>query len=261
MKIPRLFSRSWRDTEKKQHSNINDDTGFPSTLTPDESDAALADRVSELETFANEASMAIEGTVSVADAADARSKLIGNALLEGGRVIGNFNGLSLTNFTADTPKYFNLGGATAAIGERSIFPKSAPAQTISALFETARSENNPSGVVGKFIENPVEDQANYWRMRFNYSGKASTKALNLTIHLYNPTSGWRATETHALSLTKTAGSFTILLISVSDDESIVSPNGLIIGAELSSTDNSVVLELVQVSRLNSTPLIYGQAVN
>ena len=169
---------------------------------------------------------------------------------EKGQIKVNYAGLGIVGVTDNTEQTFDIDAATPTISSGATdYPNSAPNQTYSDLFDDTRSTDNPAGIVGKLIENPVDKQAHNWRIQFEYANKGGANNLGLDICLKNPTSGFEACEAVTLPSGTTSGRFDVNIVTIADSASIPSPNGYNLAFTPSVTDINFTLDVLSITRI------------
>ena len=163
---------------------------------------------------------------------------------ESGQVKVNYTGLSLTGFTENVARTFNIGSATPTIvsSPTTMFPVST-SNNYSGIYDSTRAG-------GKLIENPINGQVHNWRFQVLYSNKPSNLALGLDIVLLNPVSGFQYVINFTLPESKTSGQVNGTAISIADQASIPSPNGYIVQAIVSKTEAPLVIEIASITRIS-----------
>jgi len=217
MSTPSIGSPAWRAQEQKQHSNLDPATGWPD----------------ELETV----------------------RLLQKAAQEAGQIKVDWSGVTLTNFTASVKQYFDINAGVPALTALNVFPASSMGEGVEAIFDPARAVDNPVGLVGKLIENASNKQAHVWRIIFTYSGKSVNANVGVGVSLENPTSGFIVKDADTLPTGVTSGTFTALLITIADENSIPSPGGYILGCEVTDSDASLSISVDSITRISNAAFL------
>lgn len=172
---------------------------------------------------------------------------------ESGQVKINYTGLSISNFTANSYKQFNIGGATPTIVALPVtkYPNSTP-NNYKGVFDSTRNGGSTS-YAGRLIENPILGQNHRWRIIGNYSGRTSALAETLTLYvrLRNPVSGFSVMGgVIMIAPQQTAGEFSLTYDTIADTASVSGPNGYILEVVTSSTDASLSINISSVTRFS-----------
>lgn len=168
---------------------------------------------------------------------------------EAGQVKVNYTGLSLSNFTADTYKTFNIISATASVSDSptTTYPHSTP-NSYSGVFDDDRG----SAPDGRLIENPVGGQVHAWRIQGSYSGKSTggSGVELLYLRIRNPVSGFQITK--AIVMPNGLADATVHedIITIADTESIPSPNGYVLEVASSVTDTGLTVQIDNITRIS-----------
>lgn len=173
------------------------------------------------------------------------------AMQESGVVKANFTDLSLTGFTADVTQYFDIANATTPeMDENCTYPKSSYSKDFGAIFDENRVLDNPVGIEGKLVINPVHGQPNTWRINGTYSGKAQAANVGVEISLTNANSGYVASRNVTLPSGITSGTFMIELTVISDAGNNGDDFGYFMGVRTSLDDASLTLDISDLTRIN-----------
>lgn len=168
---------------------------------------------------------------------------------EAGQVKVNYTGLSVSNFTANTYKTFDIISATHTVADSptTTYPHSTP-KNYGGVFDGARG-NTPNG---RLIENPVDGQVHTWRIQGSYSGKSTVGIGVELIHLRikNPVSGFQIIK--AITLPNGIASDNIYeeFTTIADDASIPSPNGYILEVASSVTHSGLTVQIDSITRIS-----------
>lgn len=168
---------------------------------------------------------------------------------EAGQVKVNYTGLSVSNFTANTYKTFDIISATTSVvgSPTTTYPHSTP-NSYAGFFDGARG-NTPNG---RLIENPINGQVHSWRIQGTFSGKSTSHGgvEILHIRLRNPVSGFIILKSVVLSDELATGDFSEELISIADGASIPSPDGYVLEAAFSKTDSGLTVQIDTITRIS-----------
>lgn len=168
---------------------------------------------------------------------------------ESGQVKVNYTGLSLSNFTANVYKQFNIISATTTVSgsPTTTYPHSTP-NSYAGVFDGTRG-SSPNG---RLIENPVGGQVHAWRIQGSYSGKATggTGAELLFLRLRNPVSGFQITKSIVMPNGPASANVYEEIITIADDASIPSPNGYILEVATSVTEAALTIQIDNITRIS-----------
>ena len=168
---------------------------------------------------------------------------------EAGQVKANYTGLSLTGFTANTFKTFDVNSATVSLATSptTTYPKSTP-NSYSGMFDSTRGISP----TGRLIENPISGQVHGWRIQGTFSGKSTAGSTTevLTLRVRNPVSGFIYNKAITLPNNLDSGTFANDLLTIADDASIPSPNGYVLEASLSTTDAGCSIVITAITRIS-----------
>lgn len=169
---------------------------------------------------------------------------------EAGQVKVNYTGLSITGFTNNTSKQFNIAGATPTIvaSPTTKYPNSTPNSYI-GFFDSARNGGTTT-FAGRLIENPIQGQPHTFRIQGTYANKANNNVGALDIIIRNPVSGNTFTRSITLPDGRTTGGFDELILVIADNVSIPSPNGYILEAQTSFTDTNLTINITSMTRFS-----------
>lgn len=174
---------------------------------------------------------------------------------QSGQVKIVYSGLTLTNFTANTYKTFDIAAATPTVvsSPTTTYPKSTPNSYL-GVFDA----NRGTSPTGRLIENPVSGQIHGWRIQGQFSGKSTsgTSTEVLTLRIRNPVSGFTYVKAITLPNNLASGTFADELITIADNDSIPSPNGYIIEAAMSQTDAGLSLQINALTRFSYAKEVY-----
>ena len=174
---------------------------------------------------------------------------------QAGQVKVTYTGLTVSNFTANTFKTFDIASATQTIAPSptTTYPKSTP-NNYAGFFDAYRG-SSPNG---RLIENPVSGQVHGWRIQGTFSGKSTsgTSAEVLSIRIRNPISGFTYTKVITLPNSLASGTFADELLTIADDNSIPSPNGYILEVALSETDAGLSVSISALTRISYAKEVY-----
>lgn len=174
---------------------------------------------------------------------------LNNIYNEAGQVKITYTGLSLTNFSSNTYKTFDLNTATPTVvsSPTTEYPHSTP-NSYSGIFDSSRGAS-PNG---RLIENPVSGQVHGWRIQGSWSGKSTSGGGVEILHIKirNPVSGFQLTKSIIMSNDLATGDFFEELITIADDQSIPSPNGYILEASSSTTDAGLTVQIDAITRIS-----------
>jgi hypothetical protein len=167
---------------------------------------------------------------------------------ESGQVKVNYTGLSLSNFTSDVLKTFDINVATPTISASPTtkYPNSTP-NNYSGFFDSARGVSP----IGRLIENPINGQTHIWRIQGTYANKNNNNVGIIELVLRNPVSGFQYYMAINLPEGRTSGNFNIVGFTISDSASIPSPNGYILDAITSFTDNNLLIDIQSITRFSN----------
>ena len=173
------------------------------------------------------------------------------ALDEAGQIKVEYTGLSITNVVAATTYTFDIDAATTAtiVTAPTKYPNSAPSESYASLFDDTRSTDNPTGIVGKLIENPLDKTANRWRIILSYGGKSINVAMGVNIGIVNPTSGFASRALVTMPEGSASGEFAVVIETIADSASIPSPNGYVLQFIPTHSDNDFSLEVESITRI------------
>lgn len=168
---------------------------------------------------------------------------------EAGQVKITYSNLTLTNFTANTYKTFNIVSATQTVvaSPTTTYPRSTP-NSYSGVFDSTRG-SSPNG---RLIENPVDGQIHGWRIQGSWSGKSTggSGVEILHIRIRNPVSGFSLVKSIIMSNSLATGDFFDELLTVADTASIPSPNGYILEVATSMTDAGITVKIDAITRIS-----------
>ena len=168
---------------------------------------------------------------------------------ESGQVKVNYTELTLTDFTADVYKVFDIVSATTTVADSptTTYPHSTPNSYV-GVFDDSRG-TSPNG---RLIENPVGGQVHAWRIQGSYSGKATggSGVELLYLRIRNPVSGFQIIKAVTLPNGMDTGSICEEIITIADDASISSPNGYILEAATSMTDSGLTVQIDSITRIS-----------
>ena len=166
---------------------------------------------------------------------------------ESGQVKINYTGLTLTGFTENVIRTFDINAATPTLvsSPTTMFPASTP-KVYSGVFDNTRG----TSPTGRLIENPIKGQVHVWRVQINYSSKPTNLALGLDIILTNPVSGFSYVIPFTLPESKASGQVNNIAFSIADNESIPSPRGYILQASVSKTDANFSISIASLTRIS-----------
>ena len=191
-------------------------------------------------------------TISFSDIAGKPTTVSGYGITnynEAGQVKVNYTDLSVSNFTANTYKPFNIISATHAIAASptTTYPHSTP-NNYAGVFDGARG-STPNG---RLIENPVGGQTHAWRLQGSYSGKSTggSGVELLYLRIRNPVSGFQIIKAITLPNGIASGNIYEEFITIADDASIPSPNGYILEVASSVTDAGLTVQMDSITRIS-----------
>lgn len=169
---------------------------------------------------------------------------------EAGQIKVNYTGLSITGFTNNTSKQFDIAGATPTIVASPItkYPNSTPNSYI-GFFDSARNGGTTT-FAGRLIENPIQGQPHRFRIQGTYTNKANNNTGALDIILRNPVSGFTSTKTITLPTNRVSGAFDEVVLLIADNASIISPNGYILEVQTSFTDTNLIINITSITRFS-----------
>lgn len=174
---------------------------------------------------------------------------------QAGQVKVNYTGLTLSNFTANTYKTFDITAATPSVvaSPTTTYPKATP-NNYAGFFDA----NRGTSPTGRLIENPIVGQMHGWRIQGSYSGKSTsgTVAEVLTLRIRNPVSGFVYVKAITLSNNLASGTFADELITIADNDSIPSPSGYILEVAMSGTDSGLTITINAITRLSFAKEVY-----
>ena len=191
-------------------------------------------------------------TISFTDIADKPNTLSGYGITnynESGQVKVNYTGLTLSDFTADVYKVFDIISATTTVSDSptTTYPHSTP-NSYAGMFDGSRG-NSPNG---RLIENPIGGQVHTWRIQGSYSGKSTggSGVELLYLRIRNPVSGFQIIKAITLPNGMDTGNIYEEIITIADDASIPSPNGYILEAATSMTDSGLTVQMDSITRIS-----------
>lgn len=168
---------------------------------------------------------------------------------EAGQVKVNYTGLSVTGYTANTYKQYDIGAATPTIvaSPTTKYPNSLP-NNYTGVFDSARNGGSTT-FAGRIIENPIPGQSVRYRIRFTYSGKNTLLADTqiFFVRLRNPVSGFFLVAPITLAPNAASGEFTVDFTTIADTASIPSPNGYILEGAFLITDNNLTTNITDIT--------------
>lgn len=167
---------------------------------------------------------------------------------EAGQVKVNYTDLTLTGFTRNTLRTFDINAATQTISASPTtkYPNSTP-NNYAGFFDSSRG----AGPTGRLIENPINGQTHFWRVQGSYSGKANGNTGVIELILRNPVSGFQYYMTVNLPDGRTSGNFNLLAITIADPASIPAPNGYVLDAITSFTDTNLQISIQSITRISN----------
>lgn len=169
---------------------------------------------------------------------------------EAGQVKVNYTGLTLSNFTANVFKTFNINAATPTVvaSPTTTYPNSTP-NNYSGFFDSARGT---TPVVGRLIENPIQGQAHKFRIQGTYSGKSTAGSITqiLYLRLRNTVSGFTVVKTIPVPSDIASAQFDEEITVIADNVSIPSPNGYVLEVGYSTTDAGLSVSLTSITRFS-----------
>lgn len=172
-----------------------------------------------------------------------------NTYNEAGQVKVSYTDFSVSDFTADTYKTFDIISAipTVAASPTTTYPHSTT-EDYSGVFDAARGDTPD----GRLIENPVDGQVHTWRLQGSYSGKSTggSGVELLYLRIKNPVSGFQITKTITLSNGSASGDIYEEFTTIADDASIPSPNGYILEVASSVTDVGLTVQMDSITRIS-----------
>ena len=191
-------------------------------------------------------------TISFTDIVNKPNTLSGYGITnynESGQVKVNYTGLTLSNFTANVYKAFNIISATTTVAASptTTYPHSTP-NSYAGVFDETRG-NSPNG---RLIENPIGGQVHAWRIQGSYSGKSTggNGVELLYLRIRNPVSGFQIIKAITLPNGVDTGNIYEEIITIADDASIPSPNGYILEAATSMTDSGLTVQMDSITRIS-----------
>lgn len=172
---------------------------------------------------------------------------------EAGQVKVNYTGLSITGFTNNTSKQFNIRAGTPTIvaSPTTKYPNSTPNSYL-GIFDSTRNGGTTT-FAGRLIENPVLGQSHRWRIIGNYSGRTTLLAETQTLYirLRNPVSGFIVPlGVVTLAPQQATGDFSGTVETIADNASIPSPNGYILEAITTYTDANLTVNITSITRFS-----------
>jgi uncharacterized membrane protein len=172
---------------------------------------------------------------------------------ESGQIKVSYTGLSVSNFTANTYKQLNIGGATPTIVASPVtkYPNSTP-NNYKGLFDSVRNGGSTS-FAGRLIENPIPGQNHRWRIIGNFSGRTNALAetITLQVRLRNPVSGFAVMgSVITVAPQQTTGEFSLTYDTIADTASISTPNGYILEMVTSTMDANLSVNISSVTRFS-----------
>ena len=191
-------------------------------------------------------------TISFTDIANKPNTLSGYGITnynESGQVKVNYTGLTLSNFTANVYKAFNIISATTTVSgsPTTTYPHSTP-NSYAGVFDGTRG-TTPNG---RLIENPIGGQVHAWRIQGSYSGKSTggSGVELLYLRVRNPVSGFQIIKAITLPNGLATGNIYEEIITIADDASIPSPNGYILEVATSMTDTGLTVQMDSITRIS-----------
>lgn len=191
-------------------------------------------------------------TVSFSDVTNKPTTLNGYGVTtynESGQVKVNYTGLSLSNFTANVYKQFNIISATTTLSSSptTTYPHSTSNSYVGVFDGTRGSSPN-----GRLIENPIGGQVHAWRIQGSYSDKATggTGAEILFLRLRNPVSGFQITKSIVMPNGPASANVYEEILTIADDASIPSPNGYILEVATSVTEAALTIQIDNITRIS-----------
>ena len=191
-------------------------------------------------------------TVSFSDVTGKPTTLNGYGVTnynESGQVKVNYTGLSLSNFTTNVYKQFNIISATTTLSSSptTTYPHSTPNSYVGVFDGTRGSSPN-----GRLIENPIGGQVHAWRIQGSYSGKdtGGTGAELLFLRLRNPVSGFQITKSIVMPNGPASANVYEEILTIADDASIPSPNGYILEVATSVTEAALTIQIDNITRIS-----------
>jgi len=168
-------------------------------------------------------------------------------LNETGQVKANYTGLILTNFSQNVPKTFDINSASATLAPYPItkYPNST-VNSYAGLFDATRG----TSPAGRLIENEIEGQVNLWRIQGKYSGKGSGNNGALDLTLRNTNNNLFVSKNITLPSGRTLGTFDENVITISNSQSVPSPNGFVLQCDLSFSDSNLIVEITSITRIS-----------
>ena len=165
-----------------------------------------------------------------------------------GQIKVNYNGLQISNVTANQQYELPLHTATPTVvgSPTTQYPTGSETTYNPAMF--IPGDNPPTTM--RLRENNIPGQTHRWRIIGSYENKAQGNNGELQFLLVNPDSGFYVTDQITLPSDKTAGTFTIELMTIADDASLAVGRGYLLKAVTSFTDNNLVVKIDSITRIS-----------
>lgn len=169
---------------------------------------------------------------------------------EAGQVKINYTGLSITGFTTNINKQFNIGAATPSIvaSPTTKYPNSTP-NNYAGIFDSTRNAGT-STFSGRLIENPILGQPHRFRIQGNYNNKNINNVGALDLVLRNPVSGFTSTKSITLPDGRVSGLFDEIILVIADSNSVSTPNGYILEVGTSFNDSNLTIDITSITRFS-----------
>lgn len=163
-----------------------------------------------------------------------------------GQVKANYTGLSLTGFTANVPKVFNLSAAatvTLSASPTTEWPYGSGTSYDPDFFDSANT---------RLKENLVNGQVHFWRVIGSYANKQGGTEGPLAIELFNPVSGFAVRDDGAALFTGpiAAGKWASLLVTIADGASIPAGQGYRLQAITAQADATLQVSIESITRIS-----------
>lgn len=166
----------------------------------------------------------------------------GFGLNRSGQVRINYTNLSITGFEVDVPKYFPFGTATASVHD---WPTTVwPSNDLDHDYDPGVWDNTHS----RLRENVEIGQSTLWRVNGAYSSKTLNNNGALDIQMYNPDSGFSTSSVITLPSGRTAGGFTVFILTIADNASLATGRGYQLRAVTSFLDATMTVNIINLVR-------------
>lgn len=166
----------------------------------------------------------------------------GFGLNRSGQVRVNYTGLTLTGFEVETPREFPFGTATATIHP---FPTTVwPSNNLEHIYDPGLYDSTHV----RLRENCEPGQSTLWRVNGHYTSKNLNNNGALDIQMYNPDSGFYTSSVITLPSGRTAGDFTVFIMTIADTASLAAGRGYKLRAVTSFHDATLSVNIVNLVR-------------